>query len=50
MQTKWPTDLHRELNESEFQVLPENGVPKSIEKGANAPRQLSAHIGLEFGE
>ena len=25
-------DLHRELNESEFQVLLENGVPKTTEK------------------
>ena len=33
--TKWPTDLHRELSESEFEVLLENVVPKTIEKGKN---------------
>ena len=32
MYTKWRTDVHGELNESEFQVLLENGVPKTTEK------------------
>ena len=35
MKTKWPTDLHGELNQSEFQVLLENGVPKTTEKAKN---------------
>ena len=32
MSTKWPADLHGAVNESEFQVLLENGVRKTTEK------------------
>ena len=35
MKTKWLTDLHGQLNESEVQVLLENGVPKTTEKATN---------------
>ena len=35
MKTKLLTDLNGQLNESEIQVLLENGVPKTREKATN---------------
>ena len=35
MKTKWPTDLHGELNEGKIRVLLENGVPKTTEKATS---------------